>query len=221
MDTPFAQTNVIALDPILCSTLGRKKVASTGLNALAMAITALTSRKSVNTMTKVYALDAITLITDNFEPCMLYTGIRKYRYNLALAAMLAGCAYWSSPNEMLTRLSDLICDVSQADYRDIFNILFAKVVEKIDFKWDFDTYALVNFIEYNQYMQVKEGKKGGQIVKDSVNNYYEQLKKYIKYPLKLKELGIDGDMLSKVYDEFTKDGDGEKIDFANKLLKDE
>ncbi|MDE6604936.1 MAG: iron-containing alcohol dehydrogenase [Clostridia bacterium] len=221
LDTPFAQTNVLALDPCMCSLVGRKRIASTGLNALAMAITSLISRKKVDSMTKVYALDAITLITDNFEQCLLYSGIRKYRFNVAFATMLAGCAYWSSPNDLLTALADLICDVSGVDYRDVFNILFAKVVEKIDFKWDFDTYALVNLIGYNQYINVQDGKKGGQIIKDCVNNYYTELKKYVKYPLKLKDLGIEDAMLSKAYDEFTKDGDDERIDFANKLLKDE
>ncbi|MDE6371969.1 MAG: iron-containing alcohol dehydrogenase [Clostridia bacterium] len=221
LDTPFAQTNVLALDPCLCSPIGRKRIASTGLNALAMAITSLTSRKKVDPMTKVYALDAITLITDNFEPCLLYSGIRKYRFNLALATMLAGCAYWSSPNMLLTRLADLICDISGAEYRDVFNILFAKVVDKIDFKWDFDTYALVNLIGYNQYVDVQDGKKGGQIIKDCVNNYYAELKKYVKYPLKLKDLGINDAMLSEVYDKFTKDGDDETAYFADKLLKDE
>lgn len=221
LDTPFAQTNVLALDPCMCSLVGRKRIASTGLNALAMAITSLISRKKVDPMTKVYSLDAITLITDNFEPCLLYSGIRKYRFHVAFAAMLAGCAYWSSPNDMLTELAESICDVSGADYRDVFNILFAKVVEKIDFKWNFDTYAIVNLIGYNQYIKVQDGKKGGEIIKDCVYNYYAELRKYVKYPLRLKDLAIDDDMLSKAYDEFAKDGDGEKIYFADKLLKDE
>ncbi|MDE6475214.1 MAG: iron-containing alcohol dehydrogenase [Clostridia bacterium] len=221
LDTPFAQTNVLALDPSMCTLVGRKRIASIGLNALAMAISSLISRKKVNPMTKVYALDAITLTTDNFEQCLLYSGIRKHRFNLAFATVLAGCAYWSSPNELLTALADLICDISGADYRDVFNILFAKVVEKIDFKWNFDTYALVNLIGYNQYIKVQDGKKGGEIIKDCVNNYYAELKKYVNYPSKLKDLGIDDDMISKTYDEFTKDGNAEKIDFADKLLKDE
>ncbi|MDE5756895.1 MAG: iron-containing alcohol dehydrogenase [Clostridia bacterium] len=219
LDTPFAQTNALALDPCMCSILGKNRIASIGLNALAMAISSLTSRKSVNPMTKVYALDAITLLTDNFEPCMLYTGIRKYRFNVAFATMLAGCAYWSSPNDLLTKLSDLICDISGADYRDVFNILFAKGVEKIEFKWDFDTYALVNLIGYNKYIEVQDGKKGGQIIKECVNRYYAELKKYVNYPLKLQDLGIDDEMLSRAYDEFTKDGDVEKISYASVLLK--
>lgn len=221
LDTPFAQTNFLVLDPCLCSIVGRKSIASTGLNALAMAITSLTSCVNVDPMTKVYALDAITLLTDNFEQCMMYSGIRKYRFNVAFATALAGCAYWSSPNALLTELGDLICDYSGADYRDVFNILFAKGVEKIDFKCDFDTYALVNLIGYNQYVDVRDGKNSGQIIKESVNNYYAKLKKYVKYPLKLKDLGIGDEVLSKVYDEFSKVSDAEKIDYANKLLKDE
>ncbi|MDE6361809.1 MAG: iron-containing alcohol dehydrogenase, partial [Clostridia bacterium] len=194
LDTPFAQTNVLALDPCMCSLVGRKRIASTGLNALAMAITSLISRKKVDPMTKVYSLDAITLITDNFEQCLLYSGIRKYRFHVAFAAMLAGCAYWSSPNDMLTELAESICDISGADYRDVFNILFAKVVAKIDFKWNFDTYAIVNLIGYNQYIKVQDGKTGGEIIKDCVNNYYAELRKYVKYPLRLKDLEIDDDM---------------------------
>ena len=221
LDTPFAQTNLLVLDPSLCSIIGRKSIASTGLNALAMAITSLTSRKSINPMTKVYALDAITLITDNFEQCLLYSGIRKYRFNVAFAQALAGCAYWSSPNALLTRLCNLICDYSDVNYRDVFNILFAKGVEKIDINWDFDTYAIVNLIGSNQYVDVQDGKSGGQIIKDCVKSYYARLKKYVKYPLELKDLGIDDDVLAKVYDEFTKDGDEEKLSFANILLKDE
>ncbi|MDE7070876.1 MAG: iron-containing alcohol dehydrogenase [Clostridia bacterium] len=221
LDTPFAQTNFLVLDPCLCSIIGRKNIASTGLNALAMAITSLTSHSKVDPMTKVYALDAITLLTDNFEQCLMYSGIRKYRFNVAFATALAGCAYWSSPNAFLTELSDLICDYSGADYRDVFNILFAKGVEKIEFKCDFDTYALVNLIGYNQYVDVQDGKNSGQIIKESVKNYYAKLKKYVKYPLKLKDLGIDDEALSKVYDEFSKVGDAEKIEYANKLLKDE
>ncbi|MDE6276021.1 MAG: iron-containing alcohol dehydrogenase [Clostridia bacterium] len=220
IDTPFAQTNFIILDPSMCALLGKKRIASIGLNALAMAISSLTSRKSVNPMTKVYALDAITLLTDNFEPCLLYSGIRKYRYNVAFATMLAGCAYWSSPNIMLTKLADLICDISGADYRDVFNILFAKGVEKIEFKWEFDTYALVNLIGYNRYIDVTEGKKGGQIIKDCVNMYYAELQKYVKYPLSLADLGIDDETVKKAYDEFTSDGDVDKIRYAGKLLKD-
>lgn len=221
LDTPFAQTNVLVLDPSMCTLIGRKRIASTGLNALAMAISSLISRNKVNPMTKVYALDAITLTTDNFEQCLLYSGIRKYRFNLAFATVLAGCAYWSSPNDLLTALADLICDISGADYRDVFNILFAKVVEKIDFKWNFDTYALVNLIGNNQYIKVQDGKKGGEIIKDCVNNYYAELKKYVNYPLKLKDLGIDDLMISKIYDAFTKDGNAEKEDLADKFLKDE
>lgn len=221
LDTPFAQTNLLVLDPKLCSSLSKKRIASTGLNALAMAISSLTSRKSVNPMTKVYALDAITLLTDNFEQCLRYSGVIKYRFNVAFATMLAGCAYWSSPNVLMTNLCDIICDASNADYRDVFNVLFAKGVEKIDFNWDFDTYALVNLIGYNKYIQVQDGKKGGQIIKDCVNNYYAELKKYIKYPLTLNDLGIDNDTIAKAYDEFTKDGDNEKINYANKLLKEE
>ena len=221
LDTPFAQTNLLALDPCLCSIVGRRRIATTGLNALAMAITSLTSHKNINPMTKVYALDAITLLTDNLEQCLMYSGIRKYRFNVAFAAVLAGCAYWSSPNALLSNLCDLICSGSQADYRDVFNILFAKGVEKIGLKWDFDTYTLVNLIGYNKYVDVQEGKSGGEIIKDCVKNYYAQLKKYVKYPLKLKDLGIDDELLSKVYDEFTKDNDQEKIGYADKLLKDE
>ena len=221
LDTPFAQTNFVILDPSMCALLGKKRVASIGLNALAMAISSLTSRKSVNPMTKVYALDAITLLTDNFEQCLLYTGIRKYRYNMAFATALAGCAYWSSPNELLSKLADLICDISGADYRDVFNILFAKGVEKIQFKWDFDTYALVNLIGDNRYIEVQDGKKGGQIIKDCVHKYYAELQKYVKYPLSLEDLGIDKDTLAKVYDEFTADGDTDKVRYANILLKEE
>ena len=220
LDTPFAQTNYVILDPCMCGLLGKKRVASIGLNALAMAISSLTSRRSVTPMTKVYALDAITLLTDNFEQCLLYTGIRNYRFNVAFATMLAGCAYWSSPNTLLTKLADAVCNESGADYRDVFNILFAKGVEKIDFKWDFDTYALVNLIGDNKYIEVQEGKKGGEIVKDCVHKYYAQLLKFVKYPLTLEELGIDKDTLTKVYDEFTADGDVEKIRYADILLKD-
>ncbi|MDE5654299.1 MAG: iron-containing alcohol dehydrogenase [Clostridia bacterium] len=221
LDTPFAQTNFLVLDPCLCSIIGRKSIASTGLNALAMAIKSLTSHSNIDPMTKVYALDAITLLTDNFEQCLMYSGIRKYRFNVAFATTLAGCAYWSSPNALLTELRDIICDHSGADYRDVFNILFAKGVEKIDFKCDFDTYALVNLIGYNQYVEVHDGKNSGQIVRESVKNYYAKLKKYVKYPLTFKDLGIDDDTLSEAYDQFTKDGNAEKIDYANKLLKDE
>ena len=68
---------------------------------------------------------------------------------------------------------------------------------------------------------MQDGKNSGQIIKESVNNYYAKLKKYVKYPLKLKDLGIGDEVLSKVYDEFSKVGNAEKIDYANKLLKDE
>lgn len=221
LDTPFAQTNLLVLDPCLCSLVGRKSIASIGLNALAMAITSLTANKNVNPMTKVYALDAITLLTDNFELCLMYSGIRKYRFNVALATTLSGCAYWSSPNAMMSKLCNLICDYSDADYRDVFNILFAKGVKKIDYKWEFDTYALVNLIGYNQYVNVQDGKSSGQLIKDSVDNYYAKLRKYIKYPLQLKDLDIGDDVISKVYDEFTKDADAEKLAYVNRLLIEE
>jgi len=39
--------------------------------------------------------------------------------------------------------------------------------------------------------------------------------------LKLKDLGIDDLMISKIYDAFTKDGNAEKEDLADKFLKDE
>lgn len=221
IDTPFAQTNVIALDPSMCGIQSASEIVSAGLYALAMAITSLLSTKYIDSMTKVYALDSITTVTDNFKRCLLNRGSRRYRFNMAFATMLAGCAYWSNPNEKLSSICDAICDLSAADYREVFNILFLKVVEKTKVRSDFDVYSIINLIGKNQFVEIKEGSSGGQIIKDSVRNYYTELQKHVKCPMSFKDAGIVGDLLREVLKKLLEEKDGVDYDFALELLKED
>ena len=61
---------------------------------------------------------------------------------------------WSNPNEKLSSICDAICDLSAADYREVFNILFLKVVEKTKVRSDFDVYSIINLIGKNLKVSV-------------------------------------------------------------------
>lgn len=218
LNTPFAQTNVLILDPCLCDKTSAKEIASSGLCALAMAIASLTRGDSLNTMVKVYALNAITLLTDNFKQCLLQRYKLKHRFKVALAAILAGSAYWYSPDSALTKLTDLICDVSGANYNDVFNILFANGVKSMNLKSDFDGYDLVNLIGYNEYVDLQGDKSGEEIIKASVKRYYTQLRKYVSYPRALDDLGIDRDMLDKIMQKIKDSDDVDLVESAEKMI---
>lgn len=219
LDTPFAQTNVVVLDPCLCSKLSKKEIASSGLCALGMAITALSRGADINTMIKVYALNAITLLTDNFKACLLQNYIVKRRFKVALSAILAGCAYWHSPHDLLTRLTNAVCDESGADFKDVFSVLFANGVKIANSNSDFDGYTVVNLIGENKYIDLSDGKRGENIIKDSVDRYYRELGKYVKYPHTLRELGITDEIVSKVLTALSAEYDKKTLDLIKNILE--
>ncbi len=218
LDTPFAHTNVVTLDPCLCGKSRAKEIASSGLCTLAMAITSLLRNDDANTMVKVYALNAITLLTDNFKESVIKKYSVKRRFKIALAAILAGCAYWHSPHMVLTKLTNAICDVSGANFNDVFNLLFAKGVMVVDLTADFDMYTIVNLIGENEYVDLTGEKSSEQIIKNSVKKYYSELCKYVKYPRTLEDLDVTDEMLGKVMEDMSAQYDGKSLELIKKII---
>lgn len=216
-NTPFAQTNLIVLDPIMTDTMPPRVFAASGLYSLAMAVLSLSKTKDVRPLAKVYAVTAINLLTENLKKAILQNAARQYRFKLLLATVLAGYAYWQTPKDILSELADTISDRYRISYRNIFCILFLRYVNKHHWPKDFDMNALITLIGDNDYLAVSENtQKDNQnsktqspdnsetncekeedkndenknVIRDSVNGYYARTKKYVNYIDRLRDLGV-------------------------------
>ena len=190
-NTPFAQTNLIVLDPLMTDTMPAKTVAASGLYALAMAVMSLARNDEVRPLSKVYAVTAINLLTENLKKSILYNASKQYRFKILLATVLAGYAYGQSPRDILGELTDSISDRYRISYRNVFCVLFLSYVNKHKWTESLDINTFLTLIGDNDYLEVGEGEeKSKQIIRDSVNGYYARTKKYVKYVDKLRDMGV-------------------------------
>lgn len=190
-NTPFAQTNLIVLDPIMTDTMPAKTIAASGLYALAMAVLSIARNDEVRPLSKVYAVTAINLLTENLKKSILYTASKQYRFKILLATVLAGYAYRQMPRDILGELTDSISDRYRISYRNVFCILFLSYVNKHKWPENFDMNTFLTLIGDNDYLEVGEGEKSKEIIKDSVNGYYARTKKYVNYVDKLRDMGVN------------------------------
>lgn len=190
-NTPFAQTNLIVLDPLMTDTMPAKTVAASGLYALAMAVMSLARNDEVRPLSKVYAVTAINLLTENLKKSILYNASKQYRFKILLATVLAGYAYGQSPRDILGELTDSISDRYRISYRNVFCILFLSYVNKHKWPESLDINTFLTLIGDNDYLEVGQGEeKSKQIIRDSVKGYYARTKKYVKYVDKLRDMGV-------------------------------
>lgn len=189
-NTPFAQTNIIILDPIMTDTMPAKTIAASGLYALAMAVLSIAEHEDVKPLSKVYAVTAINLLTENLKKSILKNGAKQYRFKILLATVLAGYAYWQMPRDILSELADSISDRYRISYRNVFCILFLSYVNMHKWPDNFDMNTFLTLIGDNDYLEVKEGTESKEIIRDSVNGYYARTKKYVNYIDKLGDMGV-------------------------------
>lgn len=189
-NTPFAQTNIIILDPIMTDTMPAKTIAASGLYALAMAVLSIAEHEDVKPLSKVYAVTAINLLTENLKKSILKNGAKQYRFKILLATVLAGYAYWQMPRDILSELADSISDRYRISYRNVFCILFLSYVNMHKWPDNFDMNTFLTLIGDNDYLEVKEGTENKEIIRDSVNGYYARTKKYVNYIDKLGDMGV-------------------------------
>lgn len=189
-NTPFAQTNIIILDPIMTDTMPAKTIAASGLYALAMAVLSIAEHEDVKPLSKVYAVTAINLLTENLKKSILKNGAKQYRFKILLATVLAGYAYWQIPRDILSELADSISDRYRISYRNVFCILFLSYVNMHKWPDNFDMNTFLTLIGDNDYLEVKEGTESKEIIRDSVNGYYARTKKYVNYIDKLGDMGV-------------------------------
>lgn len=189
-NTPFAQTNIIILDPIMTDTMPAKTIAASGLYALAMAVLSIAEHDDVKPLSKVYAVTAINLLTENLKKSILKNGAKQYRFKILLATVLAGYAYWQMPRDILSELADSISDRYRISYRNVFCILFLSYVNMHKWPDNFDMNTFLTLIGDNDYLEVKEGTESKEIIRDSVNGYYARTKKYVNYIDKLGDMGV-------------------------------
>ena len=189
-NTPFAQTNIIILDPIMTDTMPAKTIAASGLYALAMAVLSIAEHEDVKPLSKVYAVTAINLLTENLKHSILKNGAKQDRFKILLATVLAGYAYWQMPRDILSELADSISDRYRISYRNVFCILFLSYVNMHKWPDNFDMNTFLTLIGDNDYLEVKEGTESKEIIRDSVNGYYARTKKYVNYIDKLGDMGV-------------------------------
>lgn len=225
-NTPFAQTNLIVLDPIMTDTMPAKTVAASGLYALAMAVMSLARNGEVRPLTKVYAVTAINLLTENLKKSILYNASKQYRFKILLATVLAGYAYGQSPRDILGELSDSISDRYRISYRNVFCILFLSYVNKHKWPDGFDMNTFLTLIGDNDYLAVGDNASGKskEIIKDSVNGYYARTKKYVQYVDKLRDMGVSQsdftDIASGIIALHKDEGGEYTFSFITQLLED-
>ncbi len=221
-NTTFAQTNLIVIDPLMTDTMPPKSIATSGLHALAMAVMSLTSEKDSDPMGEVYAVTAIRLLTDNLKKCILQNKIKSFRFRVLLASILAGYAYWQTPKDIISELSDRISDRYRANYGNIFLILFLNYIGMHKWHADFDSDNLINLLGDNGYIVLKDMGSKRDFIVDSVNNYYKRLKNYVAYVDNLSDLGVKRedlvDIASSVISMHTDENDEYTFSFIMELL---
>lgn len=221
-NTTFAQTNLIVIDPLMTDTMPPKSIATSGLHALAMAVMSLTSEKDSDPMGEVYAVTAIRLLTDNLKKCILQNKIKSFRFRVLLASILAGYAYWQTPKDIISELSDRISDRYRANYGNIFLILFLNYIGMHKWHADFDSDNLINLLGDNGYIVLKDMGSKRDFIVDSVNNYYKRLKNYVAYVDNLSDLGVKRedlvDIASSVISMHTDENEEYTFSFIMELL---
>lgn len=221
-NTTFAQTNLIVIDPLMTDTMPPKSIATSGLHALAMAVMSLTSEKDSDPMGEVYAVTAIRLLTDNLKKCILQNKIKSFRFRVLLASILAGYAYWQTPKDIISELSDRISDRYRANYGNIFLILFLNYIDMHKWNADFDSDNLINLLGDNGYVVLKDMGSKRDFIVDSVNNYYKRLKNYVAYVDNLSDLGVKRedlvDIASSVISMHTDENEEYTFSFIMELL---
>lgn len=221
-NTTFAQTNLIVIDPLMTDTMPPKSIATSGLHALAMAVMSLTSEKEADPMGEVYAVTAIRLLTDNLKKCILQNKIKSFRFRVLLASILAGYAYWQTPKDIISELSDRISDRYRANYGNIFLILFLNYIGMHKWHADFDSDNLINLLGDNGYIVLKDMGSKRDFIVDSVNNYYKRLKNYVAYVDNLSDLGVKRedlvDIASSVISMHTDENEEYTFSFIMELL---
>ena len=221
-NTTFAQTNLIVIDPLMTDTMPPKSIATSGLHALAMAVMSLTSEKDSDPMGEVYAVTAIRLLTDNLKKCILQNKIKSFRFRVLLASILAGYAYWQTPKDIISELSDRISDRYRANYGNIFLILFLNYIGMHKWHADFDSDNLINLLGDNGYIVLKDMGSKRDFIVDSVNNYYKRLKNYVAYADNLSDLGVKRedlvDIASSVISMHTDENEEYTFSFIMELL---
>lgn len=221
-NTTFAQTNLIVIDPLMTDTMSPKSIATSGLHALAMAVMSLTSEKDSDPMGEVYAVTAIRLLTDNLKKCILQNKIKSFRFRVLLASILAGYAYWQTPKDIISELSDRISDRYRANYGNIFLILFLNYIGMHKWHADFDSDNLINLLGDNGYIVLKDMGSKRDFIVDSVNNYYKRLKNYVAYVDNLSDLGVKRedlvDIASSVISMHTDENEEYTFSFIMELL---
>ena len=221
-NTTFAQTNLIVIDPLMTDTMSPKSIATSGLHALAMAVMSLTSEKDSDPMGEVYAVTAIRLLTDNLKKCILQNKIKSFRFRVLLASILAGYAYWQTPKDIISELSDRISDRYRANYGNIFLILFLNYIGMHKWHADFDSDNLIKLLGDNGYIVLKDMGSKRDFIVDSVNNYYKRLKNYVAYVDNLSDLGVKRedlvDIASSVISMHTDENEEYTFSFIMELL---
>lgn len=221
-NTPFAQTNIIILDPVMTDTMPPKTIASCGLYALAMSVCSLVSG-NVQPLAKVYAVTAINLLTENLKKSILQNAVKQYRFKLLLASVLAGYAYWQTPKDILSELADRISDRYRANYGNVFCILFKNYINLHQWGEELDFSSIINLIGDNEYLQVKDGEWGGEAIIQSVNGYYARTQKYVKFIDKLRDLGVQQkdftDIASSIISMHRQENQEYTFSFINELLE--
>lgn len=228
-NTPFAQTNLIVLDPIMTDTMPPKVFAASGLYSLAMAVLSLSKTNDVKPLAKVYAVTAINLLTENMKKAILQNAAKQYRFKLLLATVLAGYAYWQTPKDILSELADRISDRYRISYRNIFCILFLKYVNMHKWPQEFDMNALITLIGDNDYLEVNDETSDSDkinrenVIRDSVNGYYARTKKYVNYVDRLRDLGVNQsdftDIASSVISMHKEESEEYTYSFITQLLE--
>ena len=189
-NTSFAQTNLIVIDPLMTDTMPPKSIATSGLHALAMAVLSLTSDSDPNPLGEVYAITAIKLLTENLKKCVLQNKVKSFKFRMLLASILAGYAYWQTPKDILSELSDRMSDRYRANYGNIFLILFPHYIAMHKWNADFAPDNIINLLGDNTYLVLKDSSANRDIIVDSVKNYYMRLKNYVDYVDNLQDLGV-------------------------------
>ncbi|MDE7336762.1 MAG: hypothetical protein K2N32_01450, partial [Clostridia bacterium] len=141
-------------------------------------------------MGEVYAVTAIKLLTENLKKCILQNKVKSFRFRVLLASILAGYAYWQTPKDIISELSDRISDRYRANYGNIFLILFLNYINLHKWNADFDSDNLINLLGDNGYLVLKDTGSKRDFIADSVNNYYKRLKNYVAYVDNLTDLGV-------------------------------
>ena len=222
-NTSFAQTNLIVIDPLMTDTMPPKSIATSGLHALAMAVMSLTGESETNPLGEVYAITSIKLLTENLKKCVLQNKIKSFRFRVLFASILAGYAYWQTPKDILSELSDRMSDRYRANYGNIFLILFPHYIAMHKMNADFDSDNIINLLGDNSYLVLKNSVANRDVIVDSVKNYYKRLKTYVDYIDNLKDLGIKRedfvDIASSVISMHTDENSEYTFSFIMELLE--